>query len=91
MLSVFVITFPFFALVACGYAAARLGMLPLSAIPGLNGFVLFFALPCLLLSAGCTYALGTVVDARGCGGIWGRGFVDGGGDGVGYGEAMGLE
>ena len=41
-------TFPFFALVLCGYLAARSRALPLEAIPGLNGFVLFFALPCML-------------------------------------------
>lgn len=57
MLSVLVITFPFFALVGCGCAAARLGMLPLSAIPGLNGFVLFFALPCLLYRLGANTPL----------------------------------
>ncbi len=42
------VTFPFFALVLCGYLAARLRMLPLEAIPGLNVFVLYFALPCML-------------------------------------------
>jgi hypothetical protein len=43
MLEVLRVTFPFFALVLCGYAAARLKWLPLEAISGLNGFVLFFA------------------------------------------------
>ena len=52
MLEVLRITFPFFALVLCGYAAARKGLLPLEAIPGLNGFVLFFALPCMLFRFG---------------------------------------
>ena len=42
------VTFPFFALVLCGWLAARSRLLPLEAIPGLNVFVLFFALPCLL-------------------------------------------
>ncbi|HEX5698789.1 MAG TPA: AEC family transporter, partial [Rhodoferax sp.] len=42
MLKIFVVTFPFFALVLCGYLAARRRMLPLEAIAGLNGFVLFF-------------------------------------------------
>ena len=32
------VTFPFFALELCGYLAARSRMLPLDAIPGLNGF-----------------------------------------------------
>jgi predicted permease len=42
------LTFPFFALVLLGWLAARLGWLPHNAVPGLNGFVLFFALPCML-------------------------------------------
>ncbi|NBS67162.1 MAG: AEC family transporter, partial [Betaproteobacteria bacterium] len=45
-------TFPFFALVLCGYLAARRAVLPLSAIPGLNTFVLYFALPCMLFRFG---------------------------------------
>ncbi len=39
MLQVLLVTFPFFALVLAGYIAARRRMLPLEAIPGLNGFV----------------------------------------------------
>lgn len=46
------VTLPFFALVLCGYLAARSGVLAESAIPGLNGFVLFFALPCMLFRFG---------------------------------------
>ena len=52
MLAIFAVTFPFFALVLCGYAATRRGLLPLLAIPGLNSFVLFFALPCMLYRFG---------------------------------------
>ena len=52
MLAIFAVTFPFFALVLCGYAATRAGLLPLLAIPGLNSFVLFFALPCMLYRFG---------------------------------------
>ncbi|MCW5655804.1 AEC family transporter [Hydrogenophaga sp.] len=48
MLQILLVTFPFFALVLAGYVAARRAMLPLEAIPGLNTFVLFFALPCML-------------------------------------------
>ena len=44
-------TLPSFALVLCGCLAARQGVLA-AAIPGLNGFVLFFALPCLLFRFG---------------------------------------
>ena len=39
MLNILLVTFPFFALVLAGFVAARRGMLPLDAIPGLNGFV----------------------------------------------------
>ncbi len=46
------VTIPFFALVLAGYLAARRHVLPESAIPGLNAFVLYFALPCLLFRFG---------------------------------------
>ncbi len=62
MLQIFAITFPFFALVAAGYLAARRGMLPLEAIPGLNGFVLYFALPCMLFRFGATTPLAQLLD-----------------------------
>ena len=62
MLQVFIITFPFFALVLCGYLAARRRMLPLEAIPGLNGFVLFFALPCLLYRFGASTPIAQLLD-----------------------------
>jgi malonate transporter and related proteins len=52
MAAVLAVTFPFFALVLCGYLAAWRRMLPLEAVPGLNGFVLFFALPCMLFRFG---------------------------------------
>ncbi len=45
---IFAVTFPFFALVLCGYVAARSRLLPLDAVAGLNMFVLYFALPCML-------------------------------------------
>ena len=50
--SIAAVTAPFFALVLCGYLATRQRVLPESAIPGLNAFVLFFALPCLLFRFG---------------------------------------
>jgi len=52
MLTILSVTFPFFALVFAGYLAARRGWLPLAAIPGLNAFVLYFALPCMLFRFG---------------------------------------
>ena len=62
MLSVLLITFPFFALVLCGYIAAQRGLLPLEAIPGLNSFVLFFALPCMLFRFGASTPLAQLLD-----------------------------
>jgi predicted permease len=62
MLSVLQVTFPFFALVLCGYLAARRRLLPLEAIPGLNGFVLFFALPCMLYRFGANTPLSQLLD-----------------------------
>ena len=62
MINVLLITFPFFALVLAGYLAAKRGMLPLAAIPGLNGFVLFFALPCMLYRFGSTTPIAQLLD-----------------------------
>ena len=42
------VTFPFFALVLCGFIAARARLVPLEGIPGLNIFVMYLALPCML-------------------------------------------
>ncbi|MES2183648.1 MAG: AEC family transporter [Pseudomonadota bacterium] len=64
MSAVFAITFPFFALVLCGYLAARRGVLAAAAIPGLNGFVLYFALPCMLYRFGAQTPLAQLLDAR---------------------------
>ena len=63
MLEVLRVTFPFFALVFCGYLAARKRLLPLEAIPGLNGFVLFFALPCMLFRFGASTPIDQLLDA----------------------------
>ncbi len=62
MLQVLTVTFPFFALVLAGYVAARRGMLPLQAIAGLNGFVLFFALPCMLYRFGASTPVAQLLD-----------------------------
>ncbi|HEX4916403.1 MAG TPA: AEC family transporter [Limnobacter sp.] len=48
MQQIFLVTLPFFALILCGYLATRGKLLPLDAIPGLNAFVLYFALPAML-------------------------------------------
>jgi len=62
VLQVFSITFPFFALVLCGYVAARRLLLPLEAVTGLNSFVLFFALPCMLFRFGANTPLAQLLD-----------------------------
>ncbi|MBC7730747.1 MAG: AEC family transporter [Bacteriovorax sp.] len=62
MLHILEITFPFFALVLCGYGVARCGWLPLESIPGLNLFVLFFALPCLLFRFGAVTPIARMLD-----------------------------
>jgi predicted permease len=62
VLQIFIVTFPFFALVLSGFVAARRGMLPMPAIPGLNAFVLFFALPCMLYRFGASTPIGQLLD-----------------------------
>ena len=62
MLNILWVTFPFFALVVCGFLAARQRLLPLDAIGGLNGFVLFFALPCMLYRFGSTTPIAQLLD-----------------------------
>ena len=62
MLHILEITFPFFALVLCGYATVRLGWLPVASIPGLNQFVLYFALPCMLFRFGAATPIARMLD-----------------------------
>jgi malonate transporter and related proteins len=62
--AIFLVTAPFFGLVLMGYIAARAGMVPLSAIPGLNSFVLYFALPCMLFEFGAKTPFEKLVDPR---------------------------
>lgn len=62
MLAVLSVTFPFFALVLCGYVAVRRGLLNALAIPALNGFVLYFALPCMLYRFGATTPIAQSLD-----------------------------
>jgi predicted permease len=65
VLSVLTVTFPFFALVFAGYLAARRRMLPFEAIAGLNTFVLFFALPCMLYRFGAGTPIAQMLDPLG--------------------------
>jgi malonate transporter len=62
MQSILAVTIPFFALVVCGYLAAQRRVLPEAAIPGLNAFVLYFALPCMLFRFGMTTPVRELLD-----------------------------
>ncbi len=62
MQAILSVTVPFFALVLCGYWATRRGLLPEAAIPGLNAYVLFFALPCLLFKFGASMPFSKLID-----------------------------
>ncbi len=48
MLSVLITTLPVFGLIFCGAAGQRFQILPKDAVSGLNAFVFYFALPCML-------------------------------------------
>lgn len=50
MLAVLSITIPFFAVIVCGYAAERFGLLGEAGRAGINSFVFYFSLPVLLFS-----------------------------------------
>ena len=62
MQAILTVTIPFFALVLLGYLAAQRRLLPQSAIPGLNAFVLYFALPCLLFRFGASMPFAQLID-----------------------------
>src|SRR6476620_1633263 len=62
MQAIFAVTVPFFALVLLGWLAARSHTLPASAIPGLNAYVLFFALPCMLFRFGSSLPFARLAD-----------------------------
>ena len=62
MLNILAVTFPFFARVLCGYVATRRALLPQAAIPGLNTFVLYFALPCMLYRFGAGTPIAQLLD-----------------------------
>jgi malonate transporter and related proteins len=63
VLQILLVTFPFFALVLAGFVAGKRGWLPLEAIPGLNGFVLYFALPCMLYRFGAGLPIADLLNA----------------------------
>ena len=70
MLAILAATFPFFALVLCGYVAVRHAFLPHAAIPGLNAFVLYFALPAMLYRFGAATPIAQFADPALIGTYW---------------------
>ncbi len=62
MQAILSVTIPFFALVLLGYLAGQRRLLPESAIPGLNAYVLFFALPCMLFRFGASMPFAQLID-----------------------------
>ena len=56
------VTIPFFALVRLGYGASQRRLLPESAIAGLNAYVLYFALPCILFRFGASLPFAQLID-----------------------------
>ncbi len=62
MQAILAVTIPFFALVLCGYLASQRRVLPEAAIPGLNIYVLFFALPCMLFRFGSSMPFAQLID-----------------------------
>jgi malonate transporter len=62
MFEILEVTAPFFALILCGYLAARLRLLPEKSVPALNTFVLYFALPCMLFRFSAQTPFGELVN-----------------------------
>ncbi|MEP7099233.1 MAG: AEC family transporter [Burkholderiales bacterium] len=62
MQAILTVTMPFFALVLLGYLAAQRRLLPEAAIPGLNAYVLYFALPCMLFRFGASMPFAKLID-----------------------------
>ena len=55
---------PFFALIFCGYAAGRFGLLSPAAVAGLNSFVFYFALPVFIFNLMATAPLADVLNVK---------------------------
>lgn len=56
------LTLPFFALIGCGWAAAKLRVFPAEGLGGLNAFVWYFALPCLIFRALALRPMAEILD-----------------------------
>ncbi|CAN5912337.1 AEC family transporter [soil metagenome] len=55
---------PFFALIFCGYAAGRFGLLSSAAVAGVNSFVFYFALPVFIFNLMATAPLAEVLRVK---------------------------
>lgn len=55
---------PFFALIFCGYAAGRFGLLSSAAVAGVNSFVFYFALPVFIFNLMATAPLADVLNVK---------------------------
>jgi malonate transporter len=64
MLSVLHVTLPVFALVLCGWIAARRRILTPEAASGINAFVFMFALPAMMYRAASTQSPGQLADPK---------------------------
>ena len=60
--NIFSVTFPFFALVLCGYWLTRRGMVALETIPGFNFYVLYLALPAMLFRFAASTPIASLLD-----------------------------
>lgn len=57
MKDTFLVALPFFLLIVLGFGACRIGWVAESSISGMNSFVLYFALPCMLYRFACQISL----------------------------------
>lgn len=69
------IVIPVFAIIGCGYAARRLGLLGNASTEALNGFVYYFALPAVFLHSMATAPLEQIFDPAFVGAYMGGGIV----------------
>lgn len=64
MLAILNVTFPFFALVACGYLAVRRGVVPHGAVAGISRYVLYFGLSAMLFRFGAATPIARLLDPK---------------------------
>lgn len=64
MLAILNITFPLFALVACGYLAVRRGVVPHGAVAGICRYVVYFGLSAMLFRFGSATPIARLLDPK---------------------------